>query len=191
MRIERRFTTYAAGQTMAGNVNAVYEQIEFRQTTSEIKNPDGSIVFQAKDIMVPASWSQVAATFWHKSISAKRASLLPKKVEETSVPSWLWRSEADKKALNAVAEEQRFGGETDARQVFDRLAGTWTYWAWKGGYFEGEEDAAAISTKCATCWPIKWRRPTAHNGSTPACTGRSASMAQAKAITTLTTQPAS
>ena len=26
--------------------------------------------------------------------------------------------------------------ETDARQVFDRLAGTWTYWGWKGGYFD-------------------------------------------------------
>ena len=144
MRIERRFTTYAAGQTMAGNVNAVYEQIEFRQTTSEIKNPDGSIVFQAKDIMVPASWSQVACDVLAQKYFRKAgvpAAL--KKVEETSVPSWLWRSEADKKALNAVAEEQRFGGETDARQVFDRLAGTWTYWAWKGGYFDGEEDAAA------------------------------------------------
>ena len=129
---------------MAGNVNAVYDQIEFRQTTSEIKNPDGSIVFQAKDIMVPASWSQVACDVLAQKYFRKAgvpAAL--KKVEETSVPSWLWRSEADKKALNSVSEEQRFGGETDARQVFDRLAGTWTYWAWKGGYFDGEEDAAA------------------------------------------------
>ena len=30
---------------------------------------------------------------------------------------------------------------SDARQVFDRLAGTWTYWGWKGGYFTTEEDA--------------------------------------------------
>ena len=35
-------------------------------------------------------------------------------------------------------------GETDARQVFDRLAGTWTYWGWKGGYFTTEEDARAF-----------------------------------------------
>src|SRR4029078_10411633 len=35
----------------------------------------------------------------------------------------------------------RYGSETDARQVFDRLAGTWTYWGWKGGYFSTEEDA--------------------------------------------------
>ena len=32
----------------------------------------------------------------------------------------------------------------DARQVFDRLAGTWTYWGWKGGYFSSEEDAQAF-----------------------------------------------
>jgi ribonucleoside-diphosphate reductase alpha chain len=28
--------------------------------------------------------------------------------------------------------------------VFDRLAGTWTYWGWKGGYFDSEEDAQAF-----------------------------------------------
>ena len=31
---------------------------------------------------------------------------------------------------------ERFGGETSAKQVFHRLAGTWTYWGWKGGYFD-------------------------------------------------------
>ncbi|HEU0215467.1 MAG TPA: vitamin B12-dependent ribonucleotide reductase, partial [Stellaceae bacterium] len=31
-----------------------------------------------------------------------------------------------------------------ARQVFDRLAGTWTYWGWQGGYFDTEEDARAF-----------------------------------------------
>ena len=43
-----------------------------------------------------------------------------------------------------VAEETRRGhraGETDSRQVFDRLAGCWTYWGWKEGYFEDEASA--------------------------------------------------
>ncbi len=30
------------------------------------------------------------------------------------------------------------------KQVFDRLAGTWTYWGWKGGYFDDETDAQAF-----------------------------------------------
>ena len=28
--------------------------------------------------------------------------------------------------------------------MFDRLAGTWTYWGWKGGYFTSEDDARAF-----------------------------------------------
>ena len=28
--------------------------------------------------------------------------------------------------------------------MFDRLAGTWTYWGWKGGYFDSEADARAF-----------------------------------------------
>src|SRR6185312_16307448 len=51
MRIERRFTR--TGQSP-------YADIEFRDATSEIRNPDGSIVFRLENISVPAHWSQVA-----------------------------------------------------------------------------------------------------------------------------------
>ena len=57
------------------------------------------------------------------------------------MPSWLWRSVADEKALSKLPAEERYVGETSAKQVFNRLAGTWTYWGWKGGYFTSEEDA--------------------------------------------------
>ncbi|MFQ5438394.1 MAG: vitamin B12-dependent ribonucleotide reductase, partial [Paracoccaceae bacterium] len=40
-----------------------------------------------------------------------------------------------------LPEEARYTGECSARQVFDRLAGAWTYWGWKGGYFSTEGDA--------------------------------------------------
>ncbi len=43
-----------------------------------------------------------------------------------------------------MTENRHAGAETDARQVFDRLAGTWTYWGWKGGYFDAEDDARAF-----------------------------------------------
>ena len=136
MLIERRFTK--AGQ-------GAYAGIEFRSTTSEIKNPDGSVVFKLEDIAVPATWSQVAADiiaqkYFRKAGVAK----VLKKVEENSVPSWLWRSVPDEKALAKLPENERYGSETDSRQVFDRLAGTWTYWGWKGGYFNTEEDARAF-----------------------------------------------
>jgi ribonucleoside-diphosphate reductase alpha chain len=67
-----------------------------------------------------------------------------KKVEENSVPSFLWRSVADTEALATLPEKDRYIGEQSSKQVFDRLAGTWTYWGWKGGHFESEQDAQAF-----------------------------------------------
>ncbi|WP_313196230.1 vitamin B12-dependent ribonucleotide reductase [Shinella zoogloeoides] len=141
MRIERRFTK--PGQS-------AYAEIEFRKATSEIKNPDGSIVFRLADIDVPAQFSQVAADILAQKYFRKAG--VParlKKVEENDVPSFLWRSVPDTEALKALPEGERFGSETDARQVFDRLAGTWTYWGWKGKYFASEEDAAAFKDELA------------------------------------------
>ncbi|MBB4570686.1 vitamin B12-dependent ribonucleotide reductase [Rhizobium leucaenae] len=141
MRIERRFTK--AGQSP-------YAEIEFRKATSEIKNPDGSIVFRLENIDVPAQFSQVAADILAQKYFRKAG--VPaklKKVEENDVPSFLWRSVADDAALKDLPKESQTGSETDARQVFDRLAGTWTYWGWKGGYFSSEEDASAFKDELA------------------------------------------
>jgi ribonucleoside-diphosphate reductase alpha chain len=67
-----------------------------------------------------------------------------KRVEENGVPSWLWRSVPDEEAMASLPEAERFGSETKAQQVFDRLAGCWTYWGWKGGMFSSEDDARAF-----------------------------------------------
>ena len=136
MRFERRYTT--AGQSP-------YAAIPFRKTLSEIRNPDGSTVFRLDGIDVPASWSQVASDVLAQKYFRKAG--VParlRKIEENDVPPFLWRSVADDAALADVPEEERLGSETSATQVFDRLAGCWTYWGWKGGYFTSEEDAAAF-----------------------------------------------
>lgn len=54
---------------------------------------------------------------------------------------WLWQHTQDKTALKKLPKAERLIGETDARAVFDRMAGCWTYWGWKGGYFDAEADA--------------------------------------------------
>ncbi|MFK4383242.1 vitamin B12-dependent ribonucleotide reductase [Bradyrhizobium sp. USDA 223] len=136
MRIERRHTT--AGQSP-------YAGIEFRLTTSEIRNPDGSVVFKLDNVEVPTEWSQVASDvlaqkYFRKAGVAARL----KKVEEESVPSFLWRSVPDTDALAALPEKERYVSELSAKQVFDRLAGCWTYWGWKGKYFSTDEDAQAF-----------------------------------------------
>jgi ribonucleoside-diphosphate reductase alpha chain len=136
MRIERRFTEKS---------QSPYAEIEFRTTASEIKNPDGSIVFQLRNIEVPAEWSQVACDVLAQKYFRKAG--VParlKCVREGDVPEWLCRHIPDEEALAELPPEQRTVGETKATQVFDRLAGTWTYWGWRGGYFDGEEDARAF-----------------------------------------------
>ncbi len=136
MRIDRRYTT--AGQSP-------YTGMEFSFTKSEIRNPDGSVVFKLENVEVPSSWSQVASDVLAQKYFRKAG--VParlRKVEENDVPSFLWRSVADEKALADLPEKERLVGETSSKQVFNRLAGTWTYWGWKGGYFNSEADAQAF-----------------------------------------------
>ena len=126
MKIERKFTT--AGKD-------AYASLDFITTVSEIRNPDGTIVFHLDDVEVPNSWSQVASDviaqkYFRKAGVPSRM----KKVKEKNVPEFLWRSVPD-------GDDVEFGGETSSKQVFDRLAGAWTYWGWKGGYFTTEADA--------------------------------------------------
>jgi ribonucleoside-diphosphate reductase alpha chain len=135
MRIVRRFTVEG---------DSPYADIEFRQASSEIRNPDGSIVFKLDGVEAPANWSQVACDvlaqkyFRKAGVPAKM-----KKVVEPLVPDWLCRQEADQRALEDLPKEERYRGETSSKQVFKRLVGTWTYWGWKGGHFDAESDARA------------------------------------------------
>ena len=133
MKIERRFTQE--------NQDA-YAGIEFHETTSEIRNPDGTVVFSLESVEVPVSWSQVAADVIAQKYFRK-AGVSPhlKKVKEKGVPEFLWRSVPDTKAQ--VSSGKIYDGETSSKQVFDRLAGAWAYWGWKGGMFDTEGDAQA------------------------------------------------
>lgn len=128
MKIRRYFTS--KGQSP-------YNKIAFRTNSSEIRNPDGSIVFRQENIEIPESWSQVACDVLAQKYFRKAgvpSSLVP--IPEEGVPEWLWRHDA--------AENATFTSETSAKQVFDRLVGAWAYWGWKGNHFDTEEDALAF-----------------------------------------------
>jgi ribonucleoside-diphosphate reductase alpha chain len=128
MHITRRYT--ASGQDP-------FTRIRFVPRTSRIVNPDGSVVFEMKDLLAPEPWSQVAVDILAQKYFRKAGVPLSlEKVAEDGVPGWLQRGRP--------APESKLGQETDARQVFHRLAGCWTYWGWKGGYFSSEEDARAF-----------------------------------------------
>jgi ribonucleoside-diphosphate reductase alpha chain len=136
MRVSRRFTT---------GFKTPYDALKLTARASEIRNPDGSVVFSNSQVLVPETWSQVATDILAQKYFRKAG--LPavlRKVPEDGVPEWLQRSEADEAAIAALPEGQRVIGEHDCRQVFHRLAGCWTYWGWREGMFDTEEDAASF-----------------------------------------------
>jgi ribonucleoside-diphosphate reductase alpha chain len=101
-----RFFTKSGSDPLTG--------IPFVSRTSRITKLDGTVVFEAKDVMVPESWSQVAVDI-------------------------LAQKYFRRKGIDAAD-----GGERDARQVFHRLAGCWRHWGEKHGYFSGPEDGQAF-----------------------------------------------
>src|SRR5438445_7602720 len=107
MIITRRYTT--EGQDP-------FAAIPFSSRTSRIVNPDGAVVFEMKDLQAPEAWSQVAVDILAQKYFRRAG--VPSALAhepEAGVPDWLQRSRAAPQAV--------MGRETDARQVFRRLAG--------------------------------------------------------------------
>ena len=105
MQIPRRFTK---------NQSSPYADQSYEARKSEIREPDGRVVFCQENVMVPEDWSQMATDI-----------LAQKYFRKTGVPK----------------EGGGTEGEHDARQVFHRLAGCWTDWGKRHSYFSSDEDA--------------------------------------------------
>ena len=120
MKIERRFTRVE---------ESPYEGIPFSTRSSEIRNPDGSVVFRLDDIQVPDQWSQLAVDI-----------LAQKYFRKAGVP----QVDTDGQPIKDEQGNPVTGGERDARQVFHRLAGCWTQWGETHGYFDTDRDARAF-----------------------------------------------
>ena len=103
--------------------------IEYEYRTSIIKNPDGSSVFEMKDIEIPKQWSQIATDI-----------IAQKYFRKAGVPQF----DRHAKPILDSNGKQLLGPERTARQVVGRLAETWRWWGEKHGYFASEEDANAF-----------------------------------------------
>ncbi len=120
MKVSRRFTRAGADP---------YEDIQFVERSSEIRNPDGTVVFRMDGVLVPEGWSQVAVDV-----------LVQKYYRKAGVP------QLDDDGSQILDDNGRpvTGPERDARQVFNRLAGCWAHWGRTYGYFDTDEDAQAF-----------------------------------------------
>jgi ribonucleoside-diphosphate reductase alpha chain len=135
MKVTRRFTVGKA---------TPWDGIVFETRKSEIRNMDGSVVRKMEKVVVPGNWSQVASDILaQKYFRRAGVPVATKRKAEKGVPTWLQRSVADEEALASLEPAKRTRSEEDCREVFQRMAGCWTYWGWKHDYFDSEEDARA------------------------------------------------
>ncbi|MEK7084782.1 MAG: adenosylcobalamin-dependent ribonucleoside-diphosphate reductase [Patescibacteria group bacterium] len=117
LRFERKFSREG---------ESPFDSVEYERRTSVIREPDGTVVFEMKDIEIPKSWSQVATDI-----------IAQKYFRKAGVPQY----EADGTPKKNADGSPMLGPEWSAKQTMHRLAGTWRYWGEKHGYFASEKDA--------------------------------------------------
>ncbi len=146
MKIERRFTKTGRGP---------YEGLTFEPRSSEIRHPDGRPVFRQEGVTVPTGWSQIATDILAQKYFRKTGVPQP---EGKGVSRRTGGAQpAPPAGASAVpggagtSASVPSGGETDARQVFHRLAHTWTDWGRRYGYFDSDADAQAFYDELCYC----------------------------------------
>ncbi|MBC7382764.1 MAG: vitamin B12-dependent ribonucleotide reductase [Bacteroidia bacterium] len=113
LRIERHFTKEGV---------SAYDMFTYDYRTSVIKNPNGSVVFEMKNVEVPNFWSQVATDV-----------LAQKYFRKAGVPQ----------------PDGTVGYETSIKQVAHRMANCWMKWGEEYGYFDSGDDAQVFYDEMA------------------------------------------
>jgi ribonucleoside-diphosphate reductase alpha chain len=112
--IERFFTSPGPD----GKVVHPYDEVEWDIRSAAIIAEDGSLIFEQKDVEVPAFWSQTATNV---------------------VVSKYFRGPLAGRVIHHEKGEIR--RETSVRQLIDRVVGTLREWGLRDGYFADEEEA--------------------------------------------------
>ncbi|MBP6455653.1 MAG: vitamin B12-dependent ribonucleotide reductase [Chitinophagaceae bacterium] len=105
LKFQRQFTS---------DKTNVYDLFQYDYRTSVIKNPNGEVIFEMKDVEVPQHWSQIATDI-----------LAQKYFRKAGVPQ----------------ADGTMGRETTVKQVAHRMADCWRVWGEKYNYFASKEDA--------------------------------------------------
>ena len=169
MHIHRRYTIEGRDPFAA---------FTFVARTSRIVNPDGTVVFEMKTCWRPSTGRRSRSTSWPRSISARPACRPhTEPVAEPGVPAWLAQRARQPGDACTGQETRRPPGVPPAGRLLDLLG------LERRLFFQRRATPARFSTRPATCWRRRWRRRTRRSGSTPACTGPTASRARRRAIT--------
>ena len=133
MKIDRLFTTAESGP---------YEGITWEKRKSEIRNPDGRLLFSEETVIVPSFWSQIATDIIAQKYFRKAGIPAEKAMDwQNWVPKKKSKAKDPKDPGDNIPQD---GSEHDARQVFHRLAYTWMDWGRQSKYFDTEEDEKAF-----------------------------------------------
>ncbi len=119
LRVTRRWTKMG---------ESVFDQFTYEKRNSIIRDPDGKVIAEIKDVEVPIFWTQVATDI-----------LAQKYLRKAGVPE---RDSHGNFRLDEHAEPI-LGMETSIKQVAHRMAGCWRDWGERYGYFYSKEDAQA------------------------------------------------
>jgi ribonucleoside-diphosphate reductase alpha chain len=141
MKFERLFTDGKSGP---------YKDIIWEKRKSEIRNPDGKVIFFEETVIVPSFWSQIAADILAQKYFRKAG------VPADKIYEWKKQAVPGEKTKANQADLGEYlpldGAEHDARQVFHRLAYTWMDWGRRNGYFDTEDDGTAFYDE--TCYML-------------------------------------
>ena len=132
MKIDRHFTQ--EGQDP-------YQNLEFETRSSVIRNPDGSVVSEWNEVVVPKQWSQVATDIMAQKYFRKAG--VPKHLRssrEKNMPEWLQPSVPDQ----AKFQKPKRLTDMDRKQTPDR-------------FFNDSRDAGPIG---GTSMDISMKNPT-------------------------------
>ena len=131
-----------------------FESVEYEKRSSIIREPDGTLVFEAKNLEIPKGWSQVATDIVAQNTSARRA-----------FPQY---NDDGASKLN-VDGSPHLGPEKSVKQVVHRLVGTWRYWGERYGYFASASDAQIFYDELVVMLLKQMAAPKfSRNGLTPA-----------------------
>jgi ribonucleoside-diphosphate reductase alpha chain len=158
MNIARRFTTANSSP---------FASTAWVTRSSKITNPDGSVVFQMDDALVPESWSQLAtdimvSKYFRKAGVPQDGGPNGIASDQTDFSSSAVTSPTRKRGsaeagggsgagagatlagASGSSKTSDVGPEKSAAQVIHRLAGCWRHWGEEHGYFASAADAQAF-----------------------------------------------